>query len=53
MKKLLALLLAALFLLSLPLPAARADGASPQPTEKPHNKPRWSISLLMSSMAVS
>ena len=29
MKKLLALLLAALFLLSLPLPAARADGASP------------------------
>ena len=45
MKKLLALLLAALFLLSLPLPAARADGASPQPTEKPHNKPRWSRSL--------
>ena len=50
MKKLMALLLVALFLLSLPQALVRADGgegAAPatQPTEKPHNKPRWSRSL--------
>ena len=49
MKKLLALLLIALFLLSLPLPAARGDEgeAAPtaQPTEAPHNKPRRTKSL--------
>lgn len=49
MKKLLALLLVALILLSLPLGPVLADGedgaAASETTEKPHDKPRWSKSL--------
>ena len=48
MKKLLALLLAVLVLVSMPLPSVRADegnGAAPEKTSRPHDKPKREKSL--------